>query len=438
MSHDRDDNPIIRELRKVQDTYRDALPWSRPCALCLWVTEPRGLQLVEAFVLTEDTPDAQFTDFFLTFTGGAAGAKDYPGALATELQAQFAAARETLQQQQANPALWETVATPTTLRDFLLHVHAVTADFRGPESRTVVFLHPQEAYEEAAWVHMLRETLRAGLPPDLTLMLHTTDGSGLEHALAGKRELGVVTLRPDLAIQRMTEAAAGAPAAREPDERFRRYFVEVAQYGSRGQYVPMRKSARKALKVCQQEPGWEHLVVTVHASVGSHLLRNASTRAEALSCFQRAHRAAVAAVGAGNPNGKALLLQALRFEGSALVHLANYRDGTEKYRAMAAEAAAQENPLLELEGWRMAGFCADRDGDKKSAWHLNLRGLELAERMDRSLIPQSQLPLLGLDLLRLAAPVKGHSAERDARFRLDRLLGPGWEARTQSTLNVSR
>lgn len=94
MATDPRSNAVTRRLGQVQQLYIEAATSTPEMSLCPWIVEPDEVQMIEAFVLTEDTPGAVTRDLFLTFRGGDAGAMNYPQQLVEGLHLQLSAAEE--------------------------------------------------------------------------------------------------------------------------------------------------------------------------------------------------------------------------------------------------------------------------------------------------------------------------------------------------------
>lgn len=421
-------NPIAQRINSLQDQYRQALPPDQKRGLCLWIVEPDEVDMIGGFVLTEDSPGAVFRDLFLTFVGAAAGASDYPYRLGEEWKAQLDAAAEDLKKQGLAPALWQTVPPIRTLLDFINFVLTVTLQMEHLKGRMVLYLRPENYADETAFVSMIEETLQDGLPEDVFLMIHTFEKSAANQRLAGRQDWGVVTLRPNL---NMAAAAAEIAAAGDPTDpavQFRTLFLEMSQLGGQGAFEKMRETGNKAYELAQQQPGWEHLVATVLAAQGAHLLTSKSHREEAQAFFKQARQAAELAEKVGNPAGRPVHLQTLNFEAAGLFQQKSFVRAAGTYTEAATLAATDENDAFhEMEAYRMAGYCHFRAGNNQAAWDSYHAGLTVAERIAPATLRGSSLPYLGRALLQLIEVENRHAATTDIRQRLERLLGPDWE-----------
>ncbi len=294
------DNAVTRRLALVQDRYRAAFPPDRTTGLCLWSVEPDEVQMIDAFVLTEDTPGAVFRDLFLSFFCEDAGAKERreerSGASLPRtwkeqgdvLRSQLLAREAELKEQGFPEAGFRPPPLIKGINDFLRYVHRVTSQMHNLRGRTVVYLNPTKVTDKRAFLTAIQHALETGLPDNQILMVHAPP-EDLAHQMLGPRDdLGVVTIEADLDMGAVAEELAADGDPGDPALRYRTLFVELNRHGQARNYGKMREAGDLALAVADQTPGWEHLSVTILAAQGSHLLTDRSRQEEALAFFVRA------------------------------------------------------------------------------------------------------------------------------------------------------
>ncbi len=384
--------------------------------------------MIEAFVLTEDTPGAVTRDLFLTFRGGDAGTIHYPQRLADELQAQLLAAAETLIDQGVAADFMEQSPTVTSFSRFLDYVTSFVDQLKNLKGRTVIYLHPRDVTDQTAFVSLVEDSLKAGLPGNLMLMLHSTEEGMVGQRFAGRRDWGVKTLRPELHMDALANELASEGDPNDPAVQFRTLFLELSQLGGQGAFEPMKEKGEKALALTQQQEGWEHMSAVVLAAQGSHLLSRKANRKEAMTFFDRAVAAAHLAIQVGNPAGRATLIQTHNFKAAGLVSMKSYEAAADSYLASAAVAAEEEDDRFHrMEALRMAGWCKAQAGDNEAAWQLNLDALEAAEGLSPEILRGSPLPYAGRELMQLVERLNRHAGAKDIRLQLERLIGNDWD-----------
>ncbi len=396
--------------------------------------------MIDAFVLTEDTPGAVFRDLFLSFFCEDAGAKERreerSGASLPRtwkeqgdvLRSQLLAREAELKEQGFPEAGFRPPPLIKGINDFLRYVHRVTGQMHNLRGRTVVYLNPTKVTDKRAFLTAIQHALETGLPDNQILMVHAPP-EDLAHQMLGPRDdLGVVTIEADLDMGAVAEELAADGDPGDPALRYRTLFVELNRHGQARNYGKMREAGDLALAVADQTPGWEHLSVTILAAQGSHLLTDRSRQEEALAFFVRARRAAEVAVQTENPSGPAVMLQARQFEAAGLVHLKRWQEAAECYEAALDWVGEEPDQAFQrFETLRMAGWCHQQAGNYETAWDRYQQSLVVADLIPNDLARNSTLPYVGRELLRLADRLRRLLETPVIRERMDALVGPDWE-----------
>ncbi|WP_157976000.1 hypothetical protein [Lewinella sp. IMCC34191] len=424
MSNNPQNNAAVRRLRLVQRLYIDS-PTKEAGSLMLWIAGPEEQRMIEAFVLTEDSAGAVTRDLFLTFLQGTPGSPDYVADLDAEFRRQLENARDTLFEQEVNIQPYLTPLQSARLQDFIRRIHSFAGELKNHRGRTVIFLNPAQTTDSLA--DGLQQLLVAGLPPGLDLMVCDTEDGPLGRRFAGREDMGVRTLRPELNMDQLARELAAEGDPEDPAVRFRTLFLEMSQFGSRGAFESMRERGEAARELAQQQIGWEHLVATVLAAQGAHLLPHGDRRKEAVSLFRQARAAAQLAIDVDNPAGRAVLLQTLHFEAAGLLHSKEYLSAAEIYEEAATRADRDDEAFQRMEAYRLAAWCFACGGAQVEAWQRNLKALEVAETIAPDQLRGSTLPYVGRALLEAVERLNRHDATRDIRDRLERLVGADWE-----------
>ena len=420
-------NAAVRRLRQVQRLYVEA---DRPATggLLLWIASQEEASMIDAFVLTEDSAGAVTRDLFLTFIQGTPDSPDYVQALDEEFRRQLEAARDTLHDQGVKVEPFLVPLRSASLQDFLHRIRAFAGSLTHLRGRTVVYLNPAAARPTDSFATLLQRLLATGLPEGVDLMLRDTEDGPVGRRLAGRDDLGVRTLRPELRMDELARELAAEGDPEDPAVQFRTLFLEMSQFGSQGAFESMRERGEAARRLAQQHIGWEHLPATVLAAQGAHLLPHKGRRNEAITFFQQARVAAREAIDADNPAGRAVLLQCLNFEAAGLLQAGDLTRAAAVYEAAAARADEPEEAFQRMEALRLAAYCFNGAGAQEKAWQRNLDALQTAETLSPDLLRGSTLPYVGRALLDLIDRLNRHADARDVRHRMERLVGPDWEA----------
>jgi hypothetical protein len=160
----------------------------------------------------------------------------------------------------------------------------------------------------------------------------------------------------------------------------------------------------------------------VHLALGAGYL-GAGRAQDALRCYRAASAVADEAQAQGDPAGPKLLIQSRFAEGSVLFNDGRLAEAAAVYETAAPVAAEHGEPILALEGWRMAAHCHEAEGRRDDAWRCGRHALEAAERIDEATRRGTMLPHVGQCLRRLAGRPPYDAEKAELEGRLARLLG---------------
>ena len=93
-------------------------------------------------------------------------------------------------------------------------------------------------------------------------------------------------------------------------------------------------------------------------------------------------------------------------------------------------AAAEPDPLLELESLRMAAYCREASKDWEGAWSVGGQALKAGELLQPDLKANSTLPYVGQALTRVNKKVRKTDGATLKKF-LDDVIGEGWEKKIE-------
>jgi hypothetical protein len=124
---------------------------------------------------------------------------------------------------------------------------------------------------------------------------------------------------------------------------------------------------------------------------------------------------------------KKVAVQSKFSEGSILFGDARYAEAAEVFTEGSGLAAEVEDDFQVMEGWRMAAFCHEQDGQPQAAWDAGQQALEAALPLEPDIRRETTLPYVGAGLLRLAESDPFADERDDLRQRLDGLMGAEWE-----------
>ncbi|MEM8586188.1 MAG: hypothetical protein AAGF87_18080 [Bacteroidota bacterium] len=426
------ENAATRRLLLLQEMYRDAFPNERHSGTCLWLVEEDGEKMVNALVETEDTPGAVFDAMLVTLRSPFNGRDTYATDLADELwNERILAGKEELIAAGVDPVLFDQPPRVRNLNDLFLYFRGFVSALPNPCPGVAIYLWPLDYKKPVKqWVTWLEESLQQNLPDHCVLLLHDRPDGLLSTRLARRKDLKVSALTPDLKMDELAAELAAEGDPNDPEVQFRQLFLKLSEAGQRGDFERMKAHGQDAQNLAEQQTGWEHIVVSVLAAQGSHLLSRKGNQAEAITYFEQARNKAELAIELENPAGPVVLIQTLNFLAAAHFHHSEYDAATEYYLEVAQRTEqAEDQQFIRMEAFRMAAFCQRLAGKPTEAWENNLLSLVAAEGLDENIRFQSTLPYVGRELMTLMEILNRYSESRQLKERLNRLAGPDWESK---------
>ncbi|MBQ1762227.1 MAG: hypothetical protein IIZ92_04930 [Aquincola sp.] len=424
-------NPVERRLMQLAEDWQafKALPAAR---LLMWQLPESSLRLAECFVEAQKLELPYATgDVFLLFKQPFVHGLQYARALKEALRGIYdASAQELVAQQVAADWQFDPAAMPDTpawfaeaLRSFGSRHHAAM----GREAHLVVVLMPGAVAHAPSFARWVRELLDVGLPPRLRLLMADEQEVPRHAAILGGRRAGegedarIVARRLDidgLALAQDTFAQEGGVG---PAAVFRNLMMGVVTLLASGGADAVKAKAAVALQFAQQQ-GWADQAVALRVMVAGALLKE-GRHAEAVTVYRAARQAADDTVAAQHPCGHKLVLQTCF--GEAAVHLAAGEDAQacRCYDEAAVVAQRDANPILAIEAFRMAAFCAARAGDRAGAQERGHCVLQLAEPLKPEARALTTLAVALVDQLRLIDRPRVEAMQRIKRWLQQQLDG---------------
>lgn len=450
-------NAVEQRLEELDDRWNEFADSPEPRLLC-WVVDADSRQLVDGWVQLQCEGDGAVPDLFIRLESPFTAPGSYGFALIEELHAQVEQVRAELAAEsdgevgtrgtegggegegtgggeEGGAAVLDWVVPPVIPGDpDVLALVRCCASFQAHHAermlKLAVVLAPTAVADPAGWEYWLRTLVRAGVPDAVRFLVVDAAEAPLLGGLHESEPLLVAGGPVDLDMAgARAELAAGA-AGEDPGSRFRVHFVALTSALEKGDLVAADGSARQALAIAGEQ-GWLTMQVVVYTALGSGYVGGGHTD-HAVAAYQAARQTALAAAEGGDPAAPKLVVQAWLGEGSALVGAGRFTEAAQVYAQAAPAAAAREDPMMALEGWRMAAYCHEQAGDAESSWVCGHAALDAGEQLDEGMRQASTLPFVGQGLLRLTRQWAYAGQVDVVQGRMIALLGPGWDGAAQA------
>jgi tetratricopeptide (TPR) repeat protein len=419
-------NAILRRVERLAELWA-AFAADPGLRLLRWRADADELRMIHLFLDLQSEDWGTIPDVFVRLAPAFDDPERYAGELVAALLAQYDAARADLEARDV-PADWQ---APARARDepedaFLLRVAASLRDYHADRMRHLVLvLVPGAVADDRAFAAWLARLLESGVAPVLRLMVPDPAQAprldGLDELAPGL----VATVDPALDMPGALEELARSEGVEGPARRFRIQLVNIGNAAGKNNLAAAERAARGALDLARKE-GWADQAVVVHMALAAVYL-GAGRPEDAIGCYRKA--AAAAARAEAHPAAPRLRVTAAFGEGAALVAAARWAEAAIVYERAAPLAEAAGDPIMLLEGWRMAGWTHEQAGADRDAWRCGQQALTAGARLPAERRQESTLPWVGQMLLRLLDRHyrdDAHQAEALGQ-RLEATIGSGWQ-----------
>lgn len=423
-------NAVERRLDVLHDQWTEfaQLPEAR---LLRWVVEPDEVRMVEAFLAKEaDERLGECPDLFLRLEEPF----DEPTRYGHALRAVLLRLEEESRTGLAGEGLpgWLCPDVRAGLSDeetFLAACESLWLHVEPMCEHLVLVLMPSRGTDARAWREWLRRTVLQAKAPHVRLVVLDDARTLALESLAQALPERVVTIPARLDMGRaLEELSREAGHVDTPGGRFRELFVRMGTAATRGEVGKVETLGAQAVAVAA-EHGLHALEVTARFVMGGALL-GAQRPADALAHYQRAEAAAGKAASAGGPEGPLLRLKSRMAQGAARVMAQEYALAGALYEETVPLAQEVKDARLELECWRMAGWCWETQKEAERALALGQRAWEVGRALDAQTRATSTLPYVAEALVRLSHERRGPGAARAMEREIESVLGPDWRPET--------
>jgi tetratricopeptide (TPR) repeat protein len=387
----------------------------------VWRIPDNADRMLQAFFEMQQHPgDWTTPDLFLRFDAPFDTGFGYSRALRQALADSYIDSKDSLREQGV-AADWPFTRLPhhdsasgtmAVLASFAQHHQAQLAHLRYVNA----VLAPNGVAGQDAWEAWLDAALHSpGLASDASLVRLTlvdTMSDRRWQALAQRHgaRVRVVEAPIDMFdIARETVAQAGGSG---PTVAYRQLLTDVITLVEKGSAAQTAARAEKAMQIAQREQWPDQQVVLQMAVAGAYVKEK--NYADAIKRYRDARVCATQAEQDKHPMAADLIMQTWFGEAGVWLVAKQPEKAAQAYRSAAEQAQRVPNPMFEIEGFRMAGYCYAQARQEKLARDHGALALRAAKAIDPAERPLTTMALALQDLLRLQDPGRTEKLERCA------------------------
>jgi len=386
--------------------------------LLIWKAHENAVRMLQCFFEAQkQESEYQTGDLFIVFDTPFEQSIQYSRDLKITLAGQYDASRDALTQQGITPD-WE--FDPQNFQDSVSGVGQSLQSFADKHQdhigHLVAVFMPSTITGEDAFMGWIQRLLATGVPERIRIVLIES----LEHprftALTSSdhEQIYIETLNIDaLTTAQDTFAQEGAVG---PAAVYRNFLMGMVTLIEKGSADQVKAKAEDTLAFAKKEQ-WADQEVVVIMLVAGALLKEKRFE-EAVKEYQKARQAALKTVEAQHPAGKDLVMQTWFGEAGAHLAAGNLQASTECYDRAGLVAQSMPNLILAIEANRMGTFCQGRLEQRDPALERGNAALALGKQLEPDDRPNTTLPFLGIDILRVIDPERVKQMEA-VKHRMD-------------------
>lgn len=372
--------------------------------LLVWRIQEDALRMVDVFVeMQKHQTELTTGDTFVLSKAAYQHGLQYSRELKEGLVGQYEATREDLPKQ-GLPADWHfdpaaTADTPAGMAQALL---SFGSKYHQAVGHLTLVLHPLKVASSASWVDWLTGLLDVGLPERLRVLVIEIEEYARVRPLLARSDPRVLVQDLGLDMATLAQETFAQEKTTGPAGTFRNLLMGVVTLAEKGSADQVKAKAVDALKFTQAQK-WPDQEVAVRILVAGALLKE-SRHAEAIKVYEVARQAAEACVQIKHPAGHKLVLQTWFGQAGAQLAQGDDRAAATSYDEAATVAQLDNNPILAIEGFRMAGFCLARAGERDPALQRGECAVGVAQALPPEARAMTTIGVCIVDMLRLLEP----------------------------------
>ncbi|HAA69910.1 MAG TPA: hypothetical protein DCE55_12285 [Planctomycetaceae bacterium] len=392
--------------------------------LLRWLADADNVQMIDVFLDKENEEVGSVPDMFLIFRNPFENPENYAAELRAELQRQY----QDVQAGLAEAGIQDDWQAPATASPPSANLLATYASFHQHHSEwmelLVLVLAPETVSDRTAWQTWLTQLLEQTVDPGLRFMVVDDPHQPALATLASQQDRQVVTIELDVNLPAAYNELVRAIPGTGPGFTFRQLFVSLTNAAADGNVAAAERLAARAAEIARQQQ-WPTLIAAVNMTLGATYFAQGDA-AKTLECYRGAGQA-VAAAETQDEATRKVAVQTKFSEGSILFGESHYAAAAEVFAQGSQLATEAEDDFQVMEGWRMAAFCHEQDGQLAASWEASQRALAAAAQLDAELRRETTLPYLGAGLLRLTETEQYQEHREELQAKLNELMDIDWE-----------
>jgi tetratricopeptide (TPR) repeat protein len=278
-------------------------------------------------------------------------------------------------------------------------------------------LRPRRISDQKSFERWFDAAMQVPVPPDdaglfRLVLLDDNDSRTLQPLIERHAAHSTVVQAPVNIFDTAREVAAQSGGGGGAQVLYRQMYMDMLTLLEHGDAAAVERKALGATQLAVRQ-GWPDQRSVIDMVVGGAWLK-ARDYPRSVERYRTARAAAQEAADAGSPAGDTLVVQTWMSEGGAWVASGDMQQAARAFEEAAKAAKQIPHAFFVIEGYRAAAQCWHMCGKHEKAMETALLGVQEARQMPDADRPNSTVPLLLNDLLRMHDPSRCEDIARCA------------------------
>ncbi len=431
-------NPVMQRVGRLTRNWKafTALPEARILRWCLKTDSSR---MLDSFLAWHGEEDSELADLFVVLPVPFEQPSDYAPRLVQHIADEFEIANEDIRSMDL-PSGWRPARSSDasggreTVQDLIAVAASLQMHYAEFVENVALVILPPTIDDQKLWQDWLHELARVSYwPTNVRVLLADWLPALTLQNWATDHDTVVVSQRPALDMEGLPiEILAHLPGS-GPAFEFRRLFVQMGSYASRGRLDQVKILSTMALAIGSAQ-GWYSLSAAVEMLVAGALMSKGKHE-PAIQSYRQARELSMKALATDPSRPKTVITTNLALSGS-LVGQGKYEEARKYYYEAAKIADEVNEPFAAFESRRMASYCSEQMGDLPTALQDGRNAMALLDQMPSEQRMQSTAPHLALRLTEMAGRPELAQQAKSIEQLCNQSLAGDWRAVANASMRT--
>ena len=425
-------NPVQQRMEYLADLWNN-LPIHKHKIICATI-DMQDVEMMNAFHWYMLGLDAPFEDIAILFESVFADIDAYSLALVEELEGVVNTwnAMEMPSGMDKITIDWKpdySISDKNKARLFVENINELAAKLPLEKHQYVIanLLMPHVSMQSRITSWMLK-LLELELSPKVKILItNIKQDKTYDELLSYSKD--VYNWKPDIDTPNVISQTAAMGDPSDPGTGYRSCFAKMIKAIGKQDYKKSIEAGEKCIEIAtgsvEKDPYWITQIVVVQIALSNEDYRNKKEKEAFLRADKAIANGALVPEIIGKELGGSVLGQAQLNKAALLCYGKKWEEAYPIFAEAAGNFVKSHIFISALEAYRMAGFCAGKEGDSDEALENLYKGFQISENIDNKTLRTTTFPMLVYQLKKM--DYEKYLSEQELEERAQKVLGENWE-----------